>query len=256
MRPRTGKTTTVRILLGLARPSAGRAEIFGLDGQRQTVEAHRQVAFVPGEAALWPSLTGAETLHLLGRLHGSFDASYRDQLIDDFQIDPAKLVRAYSKGNRQKLSLVAALMTRADLLILDEPTTGLDPLMEQVFRSCLLEARHRGQTVLLSSHILSDVEAVCDRVAILRRGRLVETGTLSELRHLGSVWVDAVLKGAPPDLGAAGAMTLAGVRDVGAGMFPARSTGQDRAARWPRSARRVARSPRRSTVRWPRSKSG
>lgn len=195
-----GKTTTIRILLGLARPSAGRAEIFGLDVQRQTVEAHRQVAFVPGEAALWPSLTGAETLHLLGRLHGSFDASYRDQLIDDFQLDPDKTVRAYSKGNRQKLNLVAALMTRADLLILDEPTTGLDPLMEQVFRSCLLEAKHRGQTVLLSSHILSEVEAVCDRIAILRRGRLVEIGTLSELRHLGSVSVDAVLKGAPPDL--------------------------------------------------------
>ena len=195
-----GKTTTIRILLGLARPSSGRAAIFGLDVQRQAVEAHRRVAFVPGEAALWPSLTGAETLHLLGRLHGSFDAGYRDRLIDDFEVDPGKRVRAYSKGNRQKLCLVAALMTRAELLILDEPTSGLDPLMEQVFRSCVLEAKGRGQAVLLSSHILSEVEAVCDRVAILRRGRLVETGTLAELRHLGSVSVDAVLKGAPPDL--------------------------------------------------------
>jgi ABC-2 type transport system ATP-binding protein len=195
-----GKTTTIRILLGLARPSAGRAELFGLDVQRQTVEAHRRLAFVPGEAALWPSLTGAETLHLLGRLHGSFDAGYRDQLINDFEVDPGKRVRAYSKGNRQKLCLVAALMTRAELLVLDEPTTGLDPLMEQVFRSHILEAKGRGQTVLLSSHILSEVEAVCDRVAILRRGRLVETGTLAELRHLGAVSVDAVLKGAAPDL--------------------------------------------------------
>lgn len=195
-----GKTTTIRLLLGLARPSAGRAEIFGLDVQRQAVEAHRRVAFVPGEAALWPSLTGTETLHLLGRLHGSFDARYRDQLIDNFEVDPGKRVRAYSKGNRQKLCLVAALMTRAELLILDEPTSGLDPLMEQVFRSHILEAKGRSQAVLLSSHILSEVEAVCDRVAILRRGRLVETGTLSELRHLGAVSVDAVLKGPPPDV--------------------------------------------------------
>lgn len=195
-----GKTTTIRILLGLARPSAGRAEIFGLDVQAQAVEAHRKVAFVPGEAALWPSLTGAETLHLLGRLHGSFDAAYRDQLVDDFDVDPGKRVRACSKGNRQKVCLVAALMTRAELLILDEPTSGLDPLMEQVFRSCLVEAKGRGQAVLLSSHILSEVEAVCDRVAILRRGRLVETGTLAELRHLGAVSLDVVFKSAPPDL--------------------------------------------------------
>jgi ABC-2 type transport system ATP-binding protein len=145
-------------------------------------------------------LTGAETLHLLGRVHGGVDCGYRDTLIERFELNPATKVRAYSKGNRQKLSLVAALMTRADLLILDEPTSGLDPLMEQVFQRCVLEAKTRGQTVLLSSHILSEVEAVCDRVAILRQGRLVETGTLAELRHLGALSVEAVLIGPVPDL--------------------------------------------------------
>jgi ABC-2 type transport system ATP-binding protein len=195
-----GKTTTIRLLLDLARPTSGRAEIFGLDAQRDTVAIHRRVAFVPGEAALWPGLTGAETLHLLGRLHGSADAAYRDELIDRFALDPDKRVRAYSKGNRQKLSLIGALMTRAELLILDEPTSGLDPLMEQVFRDCLREAKANGQTVLLSSHVLSEVEAVCDRVAILRQGRLVETGTLAELRHLASVSVDAMLSGSAPEL--------------------------------------------------------
>jgi ABC-2 type transport system ATP-binding protein len=195
-----GKTTTIRLLLDLARPTAGRAEVFGFDTQRQAVAVHRRLAYVPGEAALWPSLTGAETLHLLGRVHGSFDSSYRDELIGRFDLDPAKRVRAYSKGNRQKLSLVAAFMSRADLLILDEPTSGLDPLMEQVFRQCVLEAKGRGQTVLLSSHVLSEVEVVCDRVAILRRGRLVETGTLAELRHLAAVSVDAVVTGPAPDL--------------------------------------------------------
>jgi ABC-2 type transport system ATP-binding protein len=195
-----GKTTTIRLLLDLARPTSGRAEIFGLDTQRDTVAVHRRVAYVPGEAALWPGLTGAETLHLLGRLHGSADAGYRDELINRFALDPDKRVRAYSKGNRQKLSLIAGLMTRAELLILDEPTSGLDPLMEQVFQHCLLEAKANGQTVLLSSHVLSEVEAVCDRVAILRQGRLVEVGTLTELRHLTSVSVEAVMSGAVPDL--------------------------------------------------------
>jgi ABC-2 type transport system ATP-binding protein len=197
-----GKTTTIRLLLDLARPSAGRAEIFGLDTQRDAVAVHRRVAYVPGEAALWPSLTGAETLHLLGRVHGRIDAAYRDELVGRFQLDQAKKVRAYSKGNRQKLSLIAALMTRAELLVLDEPTSGLDPLMEQVFRECVLEAKGRGQTVLLSSHILSEVEVVCDRVAILRAGRLVETGTLAELRHLAALSVEATLNGPVPDLSA------------------------------------------------------
>jgi ABC-2 type transport system ATP-binding protein len=154
-----GKTTTIRLLLGLARPTAGRAEIFGLDCQRRAVEAHRRLAYVPGEASLWPSLTGAETLHLLGRVQGRADTAYRDELIERFDLDPSKKVRAYSKGNKQKVLLIAALMTRPDLLVLDEPTSGLDPLMEQAFRRSMAEARQAGQTVFLSSHILSEVEA-------------------------------------------------------------------------------------------------
>ncbi len=155
---------------------------------------------MPGEANLWPSLTGAETLHLLGRVHGSVDAAYRDELIARFDLDPAKKVRAYSKGNRQKVILIAALMTRADLLILDEPTSGLDPLMEEAFRLSIREARDRGQTVFLSSHILSEVEALCDRVGILRAGKLVEMGSLAQLRHLSALTVQATFDGAVPDL--------------------------------------------------------
>jgi len=201
-----GKTTTIRLLLGLSSPTEGRGEIFGLDCQRQPVEAHRRLAFVPGEANLWPSLTGAETLRLLGRAWGSggsggrVDEAYRDELVARFDLDPSKKVRAYSKGNRQKVILIAALMTRADLLILDEPTSGLDPLMEQAFRRSVREARDRGQTVFLSSHILSEVEALCDRVGILRQGKLVELGTLAEMRHLAALTVEATFEGAVPDL--------------------------------------------------------
>jgi polyether ionophore transport system ATP-binding protein len=195
-----GKTTTIRLLLGLVRATAGRAEIFGVDCQANPVEAHRRVAYVPGEASLWPSLTGEETLHLLGRVHGSVDAAYRDTLVERFQIDPSKKVRAYSKGNRQKLLVVAGFMTRADLLLLDEPTSGLDPLMEQAFRESVQEARRRGQTVFLSSHILSEVEALCDRVAILRKGSMEEVGTLAQMRHLSAVSIDAELATIPPDL--------------------------------------------------------
>ena len=195
-----GKTTTIRLLLGLARPTAGRAEIFGLDCQRRTVEAHRRLAYVPGEASLWPSLTGAETLHLLGRVQGRVDTAYRDELIERFDLDPSKKVRAYSKGNKQKILLIAALMTRPDLLLLDEPTSGLDPLMEQAFRRSVREARQAGQTVFLSSHILSEVEALCDRVGILREGRLVEMGTLEEMRHLSALSVEVTFGGVPPDL--------------------------------------------------------
>jgi ABC-2 type transport system ATP-binding protein len=195
-----GKTTTIRLLLGLIRPTAGRAEIFGLDCQRQVVEAHRRLAYVAGEASLWPSLTGAETLHLLGRVQGRVDDSYREELIERFDLDPSKKVRAYSKGNRQKLILVAALMTRPDLLVLDEPTSGLDPLMEQAFRHCVHEARERGQTIFLSSHILSEVEALCDRIGILREGHLVEMGTLEEMRHLSALTVEATFDGPAPDL--------------------------------------------------------
>ena len=195
-----GKTTTIRLLLGLSRPTEGRAEIFGLDCQRQPVQTHRRLAFVAGEANLWPSLTGAETLALLGRVHGQVDEAYRDELIDRFDLDPTKKVRAYSKGNHQKVILIAALMVRPDLLVLDEPTSGLDPLMEQAFRHCVDEARDRGQTVFLSSHMMSEVEALCDRVGILRDGRLVEMGTLAEMRHLSALTVEARFDGTVPDL--------------------------------------------------------
>ncbi len=195
-----GKTTTIRLLLGLIRPTAGRAEIFGLDCQRQVVEAHRHLAYVAGEASLWPSLTGAESLDLLGRVQGRVDGTYRDELIGRFDLDPSKKVRAYSKGNRQKLILVAALMTRPELLVLDEPTSGLDPLMEQAFRHCVHEARERGQTIFLSSHILSEVEALCDRIGILREGLLVEMGTLAEMRHLSALTVEATFEDYVPDL--------------------------------------------------------
>ena len=195
-----GKTTTIRLLLGLIRAARGRAEVFGVDCQTDPVRAHRRVAYVPGEASLWPSLTGMETLHLLGRVQGTVDPAYRDLLIERFEFDPSKKVRAYSKGNRQKLILIAGLVTRADLLLLDEPTSGLDPLMERAFRDCIAESRQRGQTVFLSSHILSEVEAVCDRIAILRAGRLVEVGTLADMRHLSALQVESELDGTVPDL--------------------------------------------------------
>jgi ABC-2 type transport system ATP-binding protein len=204
-----GKTTTIRLLLGLIQPTSGRAEIFGLDCHRQAVEAHKRLAYVPGEANLWPQLTGAETLHLLGRIHGTCDLAYRDTLITRFELDATKAVRAYSKGNRQKLVLIAALMSRADLLIMDEPTSGLDPLMEQAFRTSVAEAVDRGQTVFLSSHILSEVEALCTRVAILRDGQLIEVGTLAEMRHLSALTMEIDFDGPPPDL-----TTVAGVTRV------------------------------------------
>ncbi|MBV8461846.1 MAG: ABC transporter ATP-binding protein [Acidimicrobiales bacterium] len=195
-----GKTTTLRLITGLARPSAGRATIFGIDCHRQPVLAHRHMASVPSDAALWPQLTGGETLDLLGQVHGTVDAAYRAELVDRFGLDPTKKVRAYSSGNRQKVLLIGALMTRADLLVLDEPTTGLDPLMEQAFRECMVEARNRGQSVLLSSHVLSEVEAVCDEVALLRDGCLIDRGALSDLRHLSVLSVEARLEGDVPSL--------------------------------------------------------
>jgi ABC-2 type transport system ATP-binding protein len=197
-----GKTTTIRLLLALARPTTGRGEIFGLDCESQPVETHRRLAFVAGEANLWPSFTGAETLELLGRVSGRIDPVYRDELIERFDLDPTKKVRAYSKGNHQKIILIAALMVRPDLLLLDEPTTGLDPLMEQAFRHSVQEASERGQTVFLSSHIMSEVEALCDRIGILKEGKLVEIGTLAEMRHLSALTVEATFEGAIPDLSA------------------------------------------------------
>ncbi len=195
-----GKTTLIRLLLGLLIPTHGRAEIFGMDSHHETIAAHRRLAYVPGEANLWPTLSVAETLRLLGQVQGHVDSTYQRELIDRFDLDVTKRVRALSKGNRQKLILIAALMTRADLLILDEPTSGLDPLMEQAFRLCIHEARDRGQSVLLSSHILSEVEALCDRIAILRAGSLVEMGTMAEMRHLSALTVEATFEGNVPDV--------------------------------------------------------
>jgi ABC-2 type transport system ATP-binding protein len=195
-----GKTTTIRLLLGLHRPTSGRAELFGIDAWSDPTAAHLAVAYVAGEPFLWPALTAGETLEFLARLRGGTDTRYRDDLIGRFQLDTTKKVRALSKGNRQKVQLIAAFASRAELLLLDEPTSGLDPLMEVVFRETVREAKDRGQTVFLSSHILSEVEALCDRVGILRAGRLVEQGTLAELRHLSAQTVDVVFDGPPPKL--------------------------------------------------------
>jgi ABC-2 type transport system ATP-binding protein len=195
-----GKSTTIALLLGLMRPTSGSAHIFGLDVWRDAAKVHERLAYVPSESELWPSLTGAEVLEFLGNLHGAVDRDYRAELIERFQLDPDKKIRAYSHGNKQKVLLIGALASRADLLLLDEPTTGLDPLMEQVFRACVREAHDRGQTVLLSTHILSEVEAVCDRVAMLRAGRVIESGRLDVLRGLAAVHVHAVLEGPAPDV--------------------------------------------------------
>jgi len=195
-----GKTTTIRLLLGLIKPSDGEATIFDLDSQTKKVEVHKRLAYVPGEATLWPNLTGAETLHLLAKVHGETDTAYRDLLIKRFDFEPDKKVRTYSKGNRQKINLIAALSTRAELLMLDEPTAGLDPLMEQAFRESISEAKNNGQTVFLSSHILDEVEALCDRVAILRAGKLIEVGTLEQMRHLSALTVQATFASEPPKI--------------------------------------------------------
>ena len=191
----SGKTTTIRVLLGLLRADGGTARLLGGDPWRDAVELHRRLAYVPGDVTLWPTLTGGEVIDLLGRLRGGLDAKRRAELLDRFDLDPTKKARAYSKGNRQKVALVAALASDAELLIFDEPTSGLDPLMEAVFRQCAEEERSRGRTMLLSSHILSEVEALCDRVTIIRSGRTVETGTLASLRHLTRTSIAAELAG-------------------------------------------------------------
>ena len=195
-----GKSTTIALLLGLIRPTSGEAQIFGMDVRRDATAIHQRLAYVPSESNLWPSLTGAETMRFLANVHGSVDAAYRDELVDRFELEVDKKIRAYSHGNRQKVVLIGAFASRADLLLLDEPTTGLDPLMEQVFRTCVREARDRGQTVFLSSHILSEVEALCDRVAMLRAGRIIETGRLDVLRGLAALRVHAEILGDPPDI--------------------------------------------------------
>ncbi len=196
-----GKSTTLRALLGLLRTDGGTASVFGLDPWSDAVEIHRRLAYVPGDVALWPNLSGGETVDLLIRMRdGDPAASRRAELLERFELDPTKRGRAYSKGNRQKVALVAAFATDAELLILDEPTSGLDPLMEEVFNQCVAERKAAGATVLLSSHILSEVERLADRVTIIREGRCVETGTLDDLRHLRRSHVRAEVSGEVPDL--------------------------------------------------------
>jgi ABC-2 type transport system ATP-binding protein len=195
-----GKSTTIRILLGLLRADAGQARLLGGDPWAQATELHRRLAYVPGDVTLWPSLSGGEVIDLLGRLRGGLDRRRRAELLERFDLDPKKKGRTYSRGNRQKVALVAALASDVELLILDEPTSGLDPLMEAVFRECIAEERRGGRTVLLSSHILSEVEALCDRVSIIRKGRTVETGTLADLRHLTRTSIEAELGGPPEGL--------------------------------------------------------
>jgi ABC-2 type transport system ATP-binding protein len=189
-----GKTTTIRILLGLLRKDSGEVSVLGGDPWRDAVELHRRLAYVPGDVTLWPSLTGGEIIDLLGDLRGGIETGRRQALTQRFDLDPTKRARTYSRGNRQKVALVAALASRAELLLLDEPTAGLDPLMEATFRDCVNDERRNGRTILLSSHILSEAEALSDRVTIIRRGKTVETGTLADMRHLTTVSVEAELR--------------------------------------------------------------
>ncbi|RYB90493.1 ABC transporter ATP-binding protein [Nocardioides oleivorans] len=205
-----GKSTTIRVLLGLLRITSGTAAVFGLDPWRDSTDIHRRLAYVPGDVSVWPNLSGGETIDLLLRMRGLDPrATRRDELLERFELDPTKKGRAYSKGNRQKVALVAAFAAPTDLLVLDEPTSGLDPLMEQVFNECLAEHKAEGTTVLLSSHILSEVERLADRVTIIRNGRAVESGTLADLRHLRRNRVRAEVSGPVPDLAG-----LEGVHDV------------------------------------------
>ncbi|MFC0432190.1 ABC transporter ATP-binding protein [Kutzneria buriramensis] len=206
-----GKSTTIRVLLGLLRADGGRAELLGGDPWRDATELHRRLAYVPGDVTLWPTLSGGEVIDLLGRLRGGLDPKRRKDLLERFDLDPTKKGRTYSKGNRQKVALVAALASDVELLILDEPTSGLDPLMEEVFRDCIARERQDGRTVLLSSHVLAEVEALCDRVSIIRSGRTVESGTLAELRHLTRTSITAEL-GSP----LSGVDTMTGVHDYSA----------------------------------------
>ena len=205
-----GKSTTIRSLLGLLRTDGGSASVFGLDPWRDAVPIHRRLAYVPGDVALWPNLSGGETIDMLLRMRDADPAkSRREELLKRFELDPTKKGRAYSKGNRQKVALVAAFAADAELLILDEPTSGLDPLMEEIFNDCVAERTAAGATVLLSSHILSEVERLADRVTIIREGRTVETGTLEDLRHLRRSHVRAEVSGTVPDL-----TGVSGVHDV------------------------------------------
>jgi len=204
-----GKTTTIRVLLGILKATIGGAKVFGMDAWRDAVEIHRRIAYVPGDVNLWPNLTGGEIIDLFTRLRGNHNKGLRARLIDDFDLDPAKKCRAYSKGNRQKVALVAAFASEADLYILDEPTSGLDPLMEQVFQSYVLEKKSKGSGMFLSSHILSEVERLCDRGGNIKGGELVQVGTLDELRHL-TRYAMTVVTERPPE----GLDKLPGVHNV------------------------------------------
>ncbi|MGY1827995.1 MULTISPECIES: ABC transporter ATP-binding protein [unclassified Blastococcus] len=205
----SGKSTTIRVLLGLLRPDSGRVRLLDGDPWRDAVALHRRLAYVPGDVTLWPTISGGESIDLLGRLRGGLDPRRRAELLDRFDLDPRKKARTYSKGNRQKVALVAALASDAELLVLDEPTSGLDPLMEAVFQECIREVRAEGRTVLLSSHILAEAEALCDRVSIIRHGATVQSGSLEELRHLTRTAI--TVETARP---ATGVDTLAGVHDL------------------------------------------
>ena len=204
-----GKTTTLRVLLGLIRKDSGEVRLLGGDPWKDAVGLHRRLAYVPGDVTLWPNLSGGEVIDLLERMRGRLDPRRRTDLLQRFDLDPRKKCRTYSKGNRQKVALIAALASDVELLLLDEPTSGLDPLMEAQFRECVEEEREHGRTVLLSSHILSEVEALCDRVTIIRDGRVVDSGTLSELRHLTRTSISAELARTPSGLDA-----LPGVHDL------------------------------------------
>ena len=204
-----GKTTTLRILLGLLKADSGTAKVLGGDPWTDAVTLHRRLAYVPGDVALWPNLTGGEVIDLLGRLRGGLDVRRKADLLERFDLDPTKKARAYSKGNRQKVALIAALASDVELLLLDEPTSGLDPLMEDMFRSYIREERGNGRTVLLSSHILAEAEALSDRVSIIRGGRIVETGTLAQMRHLTRTSITADLRLSPDPVAA-----MPGVHDV------------------------------------------
>lgn len=204
-----GKSTTVRVLLGLLRADQGSISLLGGDPWRAAAELHKRLAYVPGEVNLWPNLSGGEVIDLLGRLRGGLDLERRESLIERFELDPKKKGRAYSKGNRQKVAIVAALASDVELLILDEPTSGLDPLMETQFQDAIVQEKNRGRTVLLSSHIMSEVEALCDRVSIIRAGRTVESGTLADLRHLTRTSVVSETTQPP-----AGLEALPGIHDL------------------------------------------
>jgi ABC-2 type transport system ATP-binding protein len=197
-----GKTVTMRILLGLLRHDGGSVSVLGADPWRDAVELHRRLAYVPGDTNLWPNLTGGEIIDILGGLRGGLDPTRRARLIEQFELDPSKKARSYSKGNRQKVALIAALAADVELLVLDEPTSGLDPLMEATFQHEIRHAREHGRTVLLSSHILGEVEKLCDRVTLIRRGRAVQTGTLDDLRHLTRTTITAHTGLDPSPLGA------------------------------------------------------